>query len=65
MKTYSNLTLAVSPRSTTSTSGSKTPARSDKQNSSYIAMLLAPMTVLACNVADRADITAVAILGYN
>ena len=31
----------------------------------YVSMLQAPMTVLACNVSDRADITAVAILGYN
>ena len=44
---------------------SKAAAKTEKQCSSYVSMLQAPMTVLACNVSDRADITAIAILGYN
>jgi hypothetical protein len=37
----------------------------EKRASTYLAMLQAPMTGLASNVADRADVSAVAILGYN
>jgi hypothetical protein len=37
----------------------------EKRASTYLAMLQAPMTSLASNVADRPDVSAVAILGYN
>jgi hypothetical protein len=37
----------------------------EKRASAYLAMLQAPMAGMASNVADRADISAVAILGYN
>jgi hypothetical protein len=46
---------------------SKTNAGSNAatKDSSYGAMLRIPMSVLACNIADRSDVETVAILGYN
>jgi hypothetical protein len=32
---------------------------------SYAALLQEPLKTLACNVADRSEISAIAILGYN
>jgi hypothetical protein len=64
MNTFNQLNAQIATfagsRARVSASGAKT----EKQNS-YMSMLQAPMTVLACNVSDRADITAIAILGYN
>lgn len=34
-------------------------------DNSYAALLQEPLKSLACNVADRSDISAIAILGYN
>lgn len=67
MKTYNYFNLAASPRSGRSVpvSNPATPSKPVSRVSSYASMLLAPMTVLACNVSDRSDITSIAILGYN
>jgi hypothetical protein len=64
MNTFDHLNAATSTLAGSRTKVLKTGAKAEKQNS-YMSMLQAPMTVLACNVSDRADITAVAILGYN
>jgi hypothetical protein len=64
MKTFNHLNAATSTFAGSRTKVSKVGAKTEKQTS-YLSMLQAPMTVLACNVSDRADITAVAILGYN
>jgi hypothetical protein len=65
MKTFNHLNASTSSPAVTRSTASKVAAKTEKQCSSYVSMLQAPMTVLACNVSDRADITAVAILGYN
>ncbi len=40
-------------------------AKAASSTSSYRSMLAGPTAAMACNVADRADIRNVAILGYN
>jgi hypothetical protein len=65
MKTFNHLNALTSSLAGSRSKVSKAVPKTEKQNSSYISMLQAPMSVLACNVADRADITAIAILGYN
>jgi len=65
MKTFNHLNALTSSLAGSRSKVSKAAAKTEKQCSSYVSMLQAPMTVLACNVSDRADITAVAILGYN
>jgi hypothetical protein len=64
MNTFNLPDAVVSTLAGNRTKVLKGSAKAEKQ-SSYMSMLQAPMTVLACNVSDRADITAVAILGYN
>lgn len=65
MKTFNHLNASTSSPAVNRSTVSKAAAKTEKQCSSYVSMLQAPMTVLACNVSDRSDITAVAILGYN
>jgi len=65
MKTYNYFNLVASPRTGRSVSASSASTKTVSRISSYTSMLLAPMTVLACNVSDRSDITSIAILGYN
>jgi hypothetical protein len=65
MKTFNHLNASTSSPAVSRSTVSKAAAKTEKQCSSYVSMLQAPMTVFACNVSDRADITAVAILGYN
>jgi hypothetical protein len=65
MKTFNHLNASSSSLAVSRSAVSKAAAKTEKQCSSYVSMLQAPMTVLACNVSDRADITAIAILGYN
>jgi hypothetical protein len=65
MKTFNHLNASTSSPAVSRSTVSKAAAKTDKQCSSYVSMLQAPMTVLACNVSDRSDITAIAILGYN
>jgi hypothetical protein len=65
MKTFNHLNASISSPAISRSKVSKAIPKTEKQCSSYVSMLQAPMTVLACNVSDRADITAIAILGYN
>jgi len=65
MKTFNHLNAVTSSLAGNRSKVSKASVKAEKQCSSYMSMLQAPMTVLACNVSDRADISAVAILGYN
>ncbi|SAL52922.1 hypothetical protein AWB64_05736 [Caballeronia sordidicola] len=65
MNTFNHLNAKSSTFAGSRSKVSKAGAKVEKQQSSYVSMLQAPMTVLACNVSDRADVTAVAILGYN
>ncbi|OXC74401.1 hypothetical protein BSU04_32070 [Caballeronia sordidicola] len=65
MKTFNHLNASTSSPAVSRSTVSKAAAKTEKQCSSYVSMLQAPMTVLACNVSDRSDITAIAILGYN
>jgi hypothetical protein len=39
--------------------------REQGQQSSYMSLLQAPTSLLAGNVMDRADVSGIAILGYN
>jgi hypothetical protein len=65
MNTFNHLNVTASTFAAIRNKAMKVGAKVEKRHSSYLSMLQAPMTVLACNVSDRADITAVAILGYN
>ncbi|OTP77793.1 hypothetical protein [Caballeronia sordidicola] len=65
MNTSNHLNAAFSTITGSRNKSTKASAKVEKQSSSYMSMLQAPMTVLACNVSDRSDITACAILGYN
>lgn len=65
MNTSNHLNAAFSTITGSRNKATKASAKVEKQSSSYMSMLQAPMTVLACNVSDRSDITAIAILGYN
>jgi hypothetical protein len=62
MKTF-NQTKSFSPSSTGVRSGKQ--ANQKRRDSPYATLLQAPMSSMACNVSDRSDIKAVAILGYN
>ena len=65
MRKFNQLSNSVPSLTGNSIRASKRGANTEKRASSYMSMLVEPMSVLACNVADRADITTVAILGYN
>jgi hypothetical protein len=65
MRKFNQLSNSVPSLTGNSIRASKHGANTEKRASSYTSMLVEPMSFLACNVADRADITTVAILGYN
>jgi hypothetical protein len=60
-RTPLNVEHALSPSAPYTTAANK----ERKANSSYIALLTAPMASLAGNVGERADVSFSAILGYN
>jgi hypothetical protein len=65
MRKFNQLSNLVPSLTGNSIRASKRGANRETPASSYMSMLVGPMSVLACNVADRADVTTVAILGYN
>jgi hypothetical protein len=65
MRKFSQLSNSVPSLRGNSVGASKPGANAEKRATSYMSMLVEPMSVLACNVVDRADVTTVAILGYN
>jgi hypothetical protein len=63
-----NMNTLNQPKNSPSSSGAihfGTKASKRVRDSSYAALLQDPLKTLACNVADRPDISTVAILGYN
>ncbi|MFB9128566.1 hypothetical protein E2553_24870 [Paraburkholderia dipogonis] len=57
--------MAVSPYLATSIKTAAARVSAGQKPSLYTIMLQAPMNALASNVSDRADVSSVAILGYN
>ncbi len=65
MRKFNQLSNSVPSPTGNGIWASKGGANTEKWASSYMSLVVGPLSVLACNVADRADVTTVAILGYN
>ncbi|AXL53980.1 hypothetical protein DSC91_007683 (plasmid) [Paraburkholderia caffeinilytica] len=65
MNSFETPVIAVSPYLATRSAEAVVRVSADKKASLYAVMLQAPMNALASNISDRADVSSVAILGYN